>query len=202
MNVSRLRLLAFLGGVIVSAMPPAIVPASVAARESTFRFRLDDTKGAVHNSDEWLRARAIVLFFITPDCPISQGYVPEMNRIAQTYSPKGVHAYAVQSDLGATPADVRRHVDEYGYRFPVLLDPDQRLMMHTGAGITPEAVLMTPDGKVLYRGRIDDRIVSLGTRRPEATEHDLRDALDAVLAGRAVARARTTAFGCIIPRRS
>jgi thiol-disulfide isomerase/thioredoxin len=178
-----------------------IAAASTDAR-SGFRFTLRDTAGTVHDEREWANAKAVVLFFITPDCPISQGYVPEINRIAQEYRSRGVRAYAVQSDVTAAPADVRRHVAEYGYRLPVLDDPAQRLVAHTGAEITPEAVVLSPDGRVLYRGRIDDRIVSLGTRRPQATRHDLRNALDAVLSGRAVARAKTTAFGCIISRPS
>jgi hypothetical protein len=93
-------------------------------------------------------------------------------------------------------------VAEFAYRFPMLLDPSQILVRHTGATITPEALVMTPSGRVLYQGRIDNRIASLGVRRPEATEHDLRNALDDVLAGRPVARPRTTAYGCIISRRS
>ena len=73
--------------------------------------------------------------------------------------------YAVQTDVAYPLADLRRHVTEYGYRFPVLVDPAQRLVGHSGATITPEVVVMTPVGRVLYQGRIDNRIASLGTTR-------------------------------------
>ena len=165
------------------------------------RFSLRDTAGAVHTSADWGGARAVVVFFVMPDCPISQGYVPEMNRIATGFVSRGVKVYGVQTDVQANASDVRRHVAEFKYEFPVLIDPEQILVRHTGATITPEAVVMAPDARVLYRGRIDNRIVSFGTRRPQATERDLRTSLDAVLASRPVARPRTTAVGCIIPRR-
>jgi len=163
-------------------------------------FRLADSAGVVHTQDEFARSRAAVLFFITPECPISQGYVPEMNRLKSDYTSKGVIFFAVQSDMTTTDAELRAHVAEYRYQFPALIDPRQSLIRHTGATVTPEAIVMSASGTVLYQGRIDNRIVSLGQKRPKATEFDLRDALDAVLAGRPVARPRTTAFGCIISR--
>jgi hypothetical protein len=123
-----------------------------------------------------------------------------MNRIRTAYASKGVKFYAVQADLTASTADVLQHVREYGYEFPVLIDPRQILVAHTNATITPEAVVLTPAGRVMYQGRIDDRIPAIGVRRPRATEHELRNALDAVLAGRPVTTARTPAVGCIITR--
>jgi hypothetical protein len=172
--------------------------AGAAADPPPLRFTLPDVHGAAHTARDWAGARAVVLFFVMPDCPISQGYVPEMNRIADAYTPRGVRFHAVQSDAGASAAAIRQHVEEFGYRFPVLLDRGHLLVRHAGATITPEAAVIAPSGRVLYRGRIDDRIVSFGTRRPRATRHDLREALDDVLAGRAVARPRTDVVGCFI----
>jgi hypothetical protein len=53
-------------------------------------------------------------------------------------------------------------------------------------------------GKVVYRGRIDDRYVDLGLERPAATTHDLGDALEAVMTGKPVAHPTTQAVGCYI----
>ena len=163
-------------------------------------FRLADTAGVVHSERELASASAVVLFFLAPECPISQGYVPEMNRIARAYAARGVRVFGVQSDPAASEAEVHRHVAEYKYEFPVLNDRGQRLVDHTGATVTPEAVLMTRAGALLYRGRIDNRSVSLGVRRPQATQFDLRSAVDAALAGHATSFTRTTAIGCSIVR--
>ena len=163
-------------------------------------FRLADTAGVVHTERELTSAAAVVFFFLAPECPISQGYVPEMNRIAQAYAARGVRVFGVQSDLTASEAEVSRHVAEYRYGFPVLVDRRQLLVDRTGVTVTPEAVLMTRGGALLYRGRIDNRIVSLGVRRPEATRFDLRSAVDAALAGHTPSFTRTTAIGCSIVR--
>jgi len=184
--------LALTAGVRAKTAPPS--------HSDAWTFRLADTTGVVHTERELASASAVVLFFLAPDCPISQGYVPEMNRIAQAYAARGVRAFGVQSDLTASEADVSRHVAEYKYAFPILNDRRQLLVAHTGATVTPEAVLMTRTGALLYRGRIDNRIVTIGIRRPEATQFDLRSAVDATLAGRAPSFTRTTAVGCSIVR--
>jgi len=67
-----------------------------------------------------------------------------------------------------------------------------------GATVTPEAVVIGSDGKIAYRGRIDNKYVTWGTSRPEATERDLRSALDAIVQGRPAPVARTKAIGCFI----
>ena len=198
MQIRTFAAACFVGGLMVTV---GLRAAPDDARSRTpLSFRLVDSAGVVHTQDEFARSRAVVLFFITPDCPISQGYIPEMNRLKGDYAAKGVTFFAVQSDMTTTDAELRAHVAEYRYQFPALIDPRQSLIRHTGATVTPETVVMSASGTVLYQGRIDNRIVSLGQKRPKATEFDLREALNAVLAGRPVPRPRTTAFGCIISR--
>jgi peroxiredoxin len=194
----RLTLVACVTGVLTLVAGVRATGTASPSRTDPLTFRLTDTAGVVHTERELAAASAIVLFFLAPECPISQGYVPEMNRIAHAYGGRGVRVFGVQSDRAASDAEVSRHVAEYKYAFPVLKDPGLRLVTHTGATVTPEAVLMTRAGALLYRGRIDDRIVSLGVRRPQATKFDLRSAVDAALAGRTTVFTRTTAIGCSI----
>jgi peroxiredoxin len=162
-------------------------------------FQLRDTQGAVHTPAEWAAHKAVVLFFVTTDCPIANSYVPEMNRIRAAYAPRGVSLYAVQAEPRTPEADVTRYAREYRYSFPLLLDPRQVLVKLTGATITPQAAVLSPEGKLLYLGRIDNRAVDFGVQRPRATEFDLREALDATLAGRSVPHAFTKSIGCAIP---
>jgi thiol-disulfide isomerase/thioredoxin len=172
----------------------SILLAITAVAHPALQFALRDTEGVEHTPHEWAQARAVV----TTDCPLSNGYAPEMIRIAQAYAPRGVLTYAVQGDTTIPVEEVRRHAREYGYSFPALLDPRQVLARHTGATVTPEAVVLSGDGAVLYLGRIDNRVEDFGKTRIEATEFDLREALDAVLAGRAIPHPRTRALGCAI----
>lgn len=164
------------------------------------RFSLADTAGTNHTDSEWRKAPAVVLYFLTTDCPISNGYVPEMNRIAQDYEARGVRFYGVIADTDTALEDVRKHVREFSYAFPILIDPGQVLVKFTDAATTPEAALIAPEGNLKYLGRIDNQYESFGKRRPQATQHDLRDALDAVLAGKTVAKASAPALGCSINR--
>jgi peroxiredoxin len=163
-------------------------------------FQLRDTNGTVHTPTEWNGAAAILLFFVTNDCPVANSYVPEMNRIAATYATRTVRTFAVQADTSAPPQQVAQYALDYRYAFPLLLDPHQVLVKLAGATVTPQAVVLSPQGQVLYRGRIDNRVEDFGRQHPEATVHDLRDALDAVLAGKAVAVPYTKSIGCAITR--
>jgi peroxiredoxin len=161
-------------------------------------FELRDTSGAVHRPAEWRDKRAVVLFFVMTDCPLANGYVPEMNRIRADYVAKGVAVYAVQTDNTISDADVRKYAQDFGYTFPVLHDPRLTLARFTSATVSPEVAVLSPAGEVLYLGRIDNKVEDIIKPRYAATEPELRNALDSVLAGKAPKAARTRAVGCSI----
>ncbi len=164
------------------------------------RFSLADTAGGIHTDAEW-KGSQVVLFFLTTDCPISNGYVPEMNRIAKEYGSRGVRFYGVMTDTSVPLAELRKHVKDFGYTFPVLVDPTQILVNYTNADTNPESAVISPRTGMSYLGRIDNRVEGFGLARPQPTQHELRDALDAVLAGKPVAKAFAQPIGCSIVRR-
>jgi hypothetical protein len=141
-----------------------------------------------------------VLFFVLTDCPISNGYAPEINHIISLYRPKGVTFYLVYEDPGIAPSQAERHLKEYGYSNPAILDPTHSLARRVHATVTPEAVLLGAADSLLYRGRIDDLMVDYGKARYKVQRHDLMLALDAVVAGKRVQLSRTTSIGCVIPQ--
>lgn len=143
--------------------------------------------------------RATAFTFLATDCPNSNSYAPEMARLYEAYESWGVAFYAVYSDPAETAAGVRKHDSDYGIPFPALMDSQQILARETGALGTPEAVLLSPAGKVLYRGRIDDRFANYGKTRLHVDQHDLRNALDEVLARKPVVHPYVPALGCAIP---
>ena len=167
---------------------------------ATPQFQLRDTQGASHTTAEWAGHKAVVIFFVTIDCPIGNGYVPEMNRLREAYASKGVAFYAVQADPGVKEPDVAKYARDYHYTFPLLLDPQQVLVRHANATITPQTAILSPDGKLLYLGPIDNRVVDFGKSRLKATESFVREDLDAVLEGKAVPVAAQKSVGCSIPR--
>lgn len=139
---------------------------------------------------------ATVLIFYWHDCPVCNSYAPEINRIFLSYT--NFAFYIVQVDPDLTLAAAKAHARAYQLRPPVLLDPQHRLVRIAKATVTPEAIVLGKNAKELYRGRIDDLYPALGTKRSSATQHDLRDALDAIAAGRSVTNRQTQAIGCLI----
>jgi len=145
---------------------------------------------------------ANVLLFVASDCPISNGYAPEIRRICNGYRAKGVACSLVYEDMSIDEARVRAHRDAYGYKdIAAVIDADGAIAKRAKATVTPQAVIVGPGGIVKYRGRIDNQYAALGKPRRVVTVHDLRDSLDALLAGRPVAHPETEAFGCFIAPR-
>jgi hypothetical protein len=143
--------------------------------------------------------KAIVFLFTSTDCPISNRYAPEVQRVASEFVAKGVVFRLVYPNPADEAAAIHDHMTAFSYAgaMEALRDPAHALVKFTKATVTPEAVVVA-GGRVVYRGRIDDRYVELGLERPAATQHDLADALAAVVAGQRVPRATTQAVGCFI----
>lgn len=138
-----------------------------------------------------------VLVFVRSDCPISNRYAPELERLYREYSPPASF-YLVYPDRSETKAAIEKHRTDYGYTFGALRDPDGSLVKLSKVRVTPEAAVFAAGGELLYHGRIDDRYVDFGKSRPQPTTHDLEEALQAVLAGKPVKVASTRAIGCFI----
>jgi hypothetical protein len=139
------------------------------------------------------------LFFVTNDCPVSNYYAHEIRRICDGYAERGVGCALVYTDPAMTDEQAKKHAQDYGHgAYPKIVDRTHALVKAAGATINPTAVLVRPDGSIAYRGRIDNSFAAIGIQRRVVTEHDVRDALDAVIAGRAVAKSEEPAVGCYI----
>lgn len=157
-----------------------------------------DINGVSHNLLS-PKNKAVTLFFIAHDCPISNSYAPEINRFCAAYASKQIACYVVYAEADLPLAQAKSHAHDYGYKCAALLDAPHRLVKRTGATVTPEAVVLAPSGKILYRGRIDNRYAGYGKMRSQPTVRDLQLALDAILKGKPIAAPQTKAIGCFIP---
>jgi hypothetical protein len=95
--------------------------------------------------------------------------------------------------------EARQHSKDYDLGFPGLLDPAQQLVRKSGATRTPEAAVFSPEGKLLYRGRIDDRYVDFGKKRDRPEHRDLENALHAILENKPAVWPDKPPVGCFIP---
>jgi hypothetical protein len=145
--------------------------------------------------------RATVLIFLRTDCPLANQAAPEIARVREQFDGRGVRVWLVYVDPAQTGDEIRRHQDEYQLRTPAIRDPNHHLVRLSQAQVTPSAAVFVHENggrRLVYRGRLDDRVAALGKVRPRATRFDLRDAVEAVLAGRAAALVSTRAIGCEI----
>ena len=136
-----------------------------------------------------------VFVFTTTDCPISNRYAPEIQRLAKKFGTvRFVMVYPVAND---TRESIEQHRARFAYTIDFIRDEKHQLVKNTGVTVTPEVAVMK-EGRMLYRGRIDDRYIEFGKDRPHPTVRDLERSLEAILAGKPVPVAETRAVGCIL----
>jgi peroxiredoxin len=168
-----------------------------AAEAGEVDFRARDVEGRSLTAAE-AGARATVWVFIAHDCPICNAYSPELARLAERYGPKGVPWRVAYAEPGLVRSDLLAHARAYGLTMVLVADSDLRLAQACGATVTPEAVVIDPQSRVVYRGRIDDRFPEPGHPRARPQNHDLAAALDDLLANRPVTHPQTRAVGCAL----
>jgi peroxiredoxin len=144
------------------------------------------------------KTKAVVVVFLSAECPMSNGYLPALADLSKKYAEKGVAVVGIFPDADATAEQLQAHAKEYKVPFPLLLDPAHVSVKVLGAKNTPEVFVLDDTFAVRYRGRIDDGYSARLKARPVVARQDLLIALDELLAGKAVTIAATKAFGCPI----
>jgi mono/diheme cytochrome c family protein len=205
-RVSPLRraLLSWSVFILVWGILTHIGPMSVVARElpdwlspkiDLTQLKGTDQDGHFHRLSEG-DSPATVLVFLSTQCPISNSFIPELNSQNRRCGPNGVRFFGVISDPYVTRAEAARHHEEFKLDFPVLFDSSRALQKLLRPTHSPQAVLVSRAGRVVYSGRINNLFGSVGRRRIEASVHDLRDAINSVVAGKRVSVAWTQPIGC------
>jgi peroxiredoxin len=158
-------------------------------------FTLQDFNGVKHSLTDYPKARAIVLMFISTECPVSNGYNARMSALYDDYKDRGIEFLGINSNKAESVEDIRSHAKKNNFQFTILKDPENKIADRLQASVTPEIFVLSSRLELLYQGRIDDN-----SRGTNITSQDLRKALDEILAGKAVSVSRTKAFGCTIKR--
>ncbi len=139
--------------------------------------------------------KATVLVFVRADCPISNRYAPVIQTLAKAYSSRAPF-WLVYPGRSQTAADILKQTSDYGYHLRVARDTRNELVKLSQAQTTPEAAVFNAAGKLVYHGRIDNWYEDFGRARLAPTTHELRDAIEATLDGRAPKVATAPAVGC------
>lgn len=144
--------------------------------------------------------RGLLVMFICHHCPFVKHVKEELARVGADYASKGIGIVGISSNDPAvssedSPEGLKRMVADWGLKFPVCYDESQAVAKSYMAACTPDFFLFDENRKLVYRGQLDDSRPSKG--KP-VTGADLRGALDALLAGRAINPDQRPSLGCNI----
>ncbi|MBA2646436.1 MAG: thioredoxin family protein [Pyrinomonadaceae bacterium] len=167
----------------------------VAIGEKVNDFKLPDVEGKEHTLANLRGKRGTVLIFVSVECPVSNAYSKRMEKLAGEYKARGVNVVGINANYTDTIEMIGEHAAGSGLTFPILKDNGYKVADYLGALVTPEAFFLDGENKLVYRGRIDN-----SRNESSVTTHDLREAIDATLAGKTVTKTEARAFGCAIKR--
>ena len=158
-------------------------------------FTLPDASGASRSLDSLKGKTGTVLIFVAVQCPVSNAYNERMEKLAQDFKARGINVVGINANSTESAADVKDHAAKNNLTFPILKDNGNKIADTLGAMRTPEAYFLDNSNKLLYHGRIDNsRDVT------QVNTSELRDAIEANLAGKPVPKTTANAFGCSIKR--
>lgn len=143
--------------------------------------------------------KAEVIVFLAPKCNICKYYTRNLRDLSETYGEQGVDFTGIFPNAHTSDEDIASFRSEFKLNFHLQTDVEG-LADELGATVTPEVFVRDSSGDVLYSGRIDNSYVRVGKRRRNTSSSDLKDALEAILAGKPIENPKTPAIGCIIER--
>jgi peroxiredoxin len=163
-------------------------------------FRLADPSGKVVSLADFKSAPALLVIFMCNHCPYVKHIRGGLAQLARDYRPRGVAVVGINSNDVAnypvdSPAKMAAEAASAGYTFPYLYDETQAVAKAYRAACTPDLYIFDKDQRLVYRGQFDDSRPGNGV---PVTGKDVRAALDAVLAGKAVSSTQKASIGCNI----
>lgn len=161
------------------------------------KLTFTDTRSLTRTLDDFGKQKAFVLVFTNTTCPLAQKYLPTLTALEKEYRAKGVQFASLNAAEDDTVIAVATQSVKYDVEFPLLKDFGGRCAKALGVTRTPEAVVLDAEYRLVYRGRIDDQF-RLGGTRKEPSARELKDAVEAVLAGKKVETPETEVDGCPI----
>lgn len=160
-------------------------------------LRFKDIRYVPRSLKDFGEKKAIVIVFTNTTCPIVQKYWPKLKRLSEQFDKQGVQFVSMNASAGDEVSEVAQQALEYDVHFPVVKDADGSCAKALGVTRTPETVIVDAQGKLRYRGRIDDQY-RLGGAQTAAKSDNLAAALEAILAGNEPPTSETPVDGCEI----
>ena len=179
----------------VCLLPLAAFSGSAELDKPAPLFKLKGVDGKEYELAGMKGKKAVVVMFIATRCPYSNAYNERMVKLFDDYNKKGVVFLGINANNTEAIDEVREHAAKHEFAFPVLKDESNVVADAYGAQFTPEIFLLDGNLNLRYHGRIDN-----SHKIKDVETHDLRNALDTLLAGKEITKKETKAFGCTIKR--
>ncbi|MDB5335068.1 MAG: alkyl hydroperoxide reductase/Thiol specific antioxidant/Mal allergen [Planctomycetaceae bacterium] len=170
-----------------------------AERQTITGFQLQDTAGKVIEVTAQAKKQLTVVCFLGTECPLARQYGPRLNTLANEFAAQNVRFIGVNSNSQDSQKEVDEFSREFAIEFPILKDPGNKIADQFHARHMAEVFVLDQTLTIRYRGRVDDQYQP-GVTRGQPTRHDLRIALEELLAGKTVSVAGTETTGCAIGR--
>lgn len=192
---------------MVGSIALAGEPEPLAIGQKAPAFSLPGIDSRTYTLESFSQAAVLTIVFTANHCPTAQAYEARIKELSADYSPEEMMLVAISSnypgavcleelgysDLGDSFEEMKIRARDKGYNFPYLYDgEEQAAALAYGALATPHVFIFDRERKLRYRGRIDD--MEDPYRTPG--QQDARNAIEALLAGKAVQVESTKAFGC------
>lgn len=169
-------------------------------------FELPGVDGAIHKLSDYSAGPVLAVIFTCNHCPIAQMYERRIAQLSADYRDRGVSVVAIEpndpkaitideldsSDISDSLEEMKIRAEYKHLTYPYLYDGETQLVTDAyGPQATPHAFVFDSDRRLRYEGRVDNSY-----RSELVTTHEVRDAIDALLAHREVAVKHTGVFGC------
>lgn len=158
-------------------------------------FSLIGIDGKTYSLTDFKDSKAIVIIYISTECPVSNDYNSRMEKLYQEYKNRGVTFIGINSNKDESLEEIKKHARKNNLNFLILKDYQNKIADVFKASFTPEVYVLSPNFELLYHGRIDD-----ARKIKNVTREDLKNALEEILSGKEVSVKETKAFGCTIKR--
>jgi peroxiredoxin len=197
-----------LGGLRLAAQPTRPDPTTLATGARAPDFRLTGTDDRTWGLKDFDRYRLLVVVFSCDHCPTAQAYEDRLIRVCLDYQAKHVGMVMISpnssralnlaemgyTDVGDTLEDMKIRARDKQFPFAYLYDgDDQKISIAYGPVATPHVFIFDENLLLQYAGRVDEK-----EKPSSGNAQDMRNALDALLAGKKPSPATTKVFGCSI----
>lgn len=152
----------------------------------------------LEDNSMWLEKNNYVIMFLVPDCPLALNYTKEFQELADSFSSQDLTFKAVVAGNQYTKVEIVDYLSNSGLGMPIWVDKNFEWSKELEVKVSPSFYLVDKNGRIHYQGALDNRVKELGTTKPIASQHYLKEAIVSWQSNKNIAIPSTEPKGCFI----